>query len=819
MSTPGAALPHEIRRVLGRLARVRFTWALLALLYVVAAWTGSLTHRLEGLGLLQRYGYGLPALEHGRLETLITSTAFALFPWMLATITVIILIFTVPYEMVAGGWRAAFVFFASQIGGYLLASLLVAWPLDALGVPWGHYLATARDVGASAGAFGCGGALVWHLPPRWRRAAALALAAYFAFFLLVTHRVWDVEHAFAGLVGFGLGGWLKTRERREPRRGFHAFRSTPRMLIAGLVTLIGGMNVIAALVHRGNMHLWSWTHLVPFTVLHGTRTFVVLAGIFLVLLGNGLLHGRRTAWAAALVLLGGVTVSHLLRGFDPGTTGVTVGAIALLLWRGHDFRARPDVPTLARALRVASLALGLLVVYVALGFVTLRGQFAPVPTAALVVRQALERMAFLSGPIAGATWKGRWFLDSITFAWGGVLAFSLFQVLRPVLRPIPDTPRDREQAGRLLRGYGLSTTSYMTTWPGNTILLDGARNAYLAYRLIGGVALVLGDPVGTPEGCARVIDEFVDLAAENGWTPCFYGATRPLLPEYARHGLAALQVGEDATIDLPSLAFRGKAWQDVRTAINRARREGIDFRLIDQASADPGIVRQLRTISSDWMAERKLPEMGFTLGKLEDPPDPEVRTAVAIDGTGRVEAFATWLPVYAEHGWVIDIMRRRDDAFPGVMEFLIAQSALAFKAEGAAFVSLSAAPLAWVSRDSEGRVLERALTVVGNRLDALYNFGSLYDFKRKFQPRWEPLYLVHPGATSLPRIGYAILRAYLPELSLEDVRLLLVGAIDVVPRPRRGRSEDPRGAPVGPPEPGRAPDPVGVGARRDPEGV
>src|SRR6185312_6867473 len=43
------------------------------------------------------------------------------------------------------------------------------------------------------------------------------------------------------------------------------------------------------------------------------------------------------------------------------------------------------------------------------------------------------------------------------------------------------------------------------------------------------------------------------------------------------------------------------------------------------------------------------------------------------------------------------------------------------------------------------------------------------------QPSWEPLYLAHPGAASLPRIGYALLRAYLPTLSAKDVRQLLTG--------------------------------------------
>jgi lysylphosphatidylglycerol synthetase-like protein (DUF2156 family) len=31
----------------------------------------------------------------------------------------------------------------------------------------------------------------------------------------------------------------------------------------------------------------------------------------------------------------------------------------------------------------------------------------------------------------------------------------------------------------------------------------------------------------------------------------------------------------------------------------------------------------------------------------------------------RVEAFVTWEPIWARHGWSLDLMRRRNDSVPG----------------------------------------------------------------------------------------------------------------------------------------------------------
>lgn len=788
----GAATARRLSLVLRGARRAPLTLGLLATMALFGVLTGSIHHSLLGTPLLDQVGFGLPALRHGQVYTLLANIPFALFPWMLVTIGLMVIILLLPYEVIAGTRRALLVFGASQLGGYLLAVLLVAWPLDALGSGWGHYLATSRDVGPSAGAFGATAALVWHLPRRLRLPAGLALFLYLGSFLVTTHRIWDVEHLFAASIGLTVGARLKGEAitvSLPRRRSFHALRSTPRLLIAGLVALVGLLNVLWAF----NPHLAARfeqlaANPLPFALVEGTTTLSVLTGLALILLGRGLLHGRRAAWLATMMLMPAPTVVHLLTAGHVVPRALAIRAIllALLLLHRRDFRARADVVTLRRAVRIAGGALALLPVYAALGFTLLRGAFAQPLTLSLAAHETLARMLFLGGPLAAGDGHSQWFLDSISIAWAGVLVYAAVALLRPVLRPTVTTDGDSAVADALLRAWGATGVAYMTSWPGNVRLLNGARDAYLAYRLIGGVALVLGDPVGSPEGGVRVIDEFVDICAQNGWTPAFYAVTPRYLAEFARHGLAAIQVGEDTQIDLATLAFKGKAWQDVRTAINRAGREGISFRFIDPAG-EPALVAQLWEIDAAWKAAKNLPEMGFTLGKLTEPLDPEVRIAAAVDATGQLRGFVTWLPIHASRGWVLDLMRRRDGGFPGVMEFLIAKSALAFQAEGYQVLSLATAPLARVTRgDEETRLLERALAVMGDKLDPFYNFNSLFEFKRKFQPTWAPVYLAYPGAASLPKIGYAIVRAYLPSVSPGDVRAIVAqGVSKGMPEVRR----------------------------------
>lgn len=785
------------RRLPDLLRRVPFSIGLMLVMLAAGAIGGSMFRPIEDdPNLLRRVGYGVDALRDGRLWTLVTSALFTWQPWMLQTIALSILLFVVPLELVAGTRRTAVAFFVGHLTGYLLASLLVAWPLAALGVGWGKELDAAIDVGASAGAFGCAAALTWFLPRSLTRPAQVGLAVYLGFWLLSTERIWDVEHAIAAVAGFVLGHvWTRGETRTMHTRSLRlpAFdRRSIRLALAIAVAVVGLVNLASALLAGvgGTVPTWA-THL-PGGLLDNSRSFVVLAGFLLILLGRGLALGRRLAWLGAVVLLEGSAVAHLLKGLDVQEAVVASVAAVALATQNDLFRARPDAPSLTRAARTVGALLAGFLVYGFVGLVLFRDQVSPPMDTLEASGEFFARLVFLSTDrFRGDTALARWFLESLSLVWSGLVIYAVVALLRPRLRPFAATGDDRADAVALLRAHGRTTTSPMTLWPGNTLVLSDDRCAFLAYRLIGDVALVLGDPTGPADALPAMIDEFLGRCETAGWTPCFYAVTPPALDLFTRRGMATIQVGEDAIVPLATLEFKGKRWQDVRSAINKANREGVRFAWFDQATGDRAIRDQLWDISNAWLAEKGLPEMGFTLGQLTDPPDPDVRTAVALDATGRVHAFVTWLPVYAERGWVIDLMRRRPDAVRGVMEFLIAESATSFRADGDRMFSLAAAPLAHVERPGEDVTsLQRGLDVVAERLEPFYHFAPLFEFKRKFDPAWSPIYVVYPNLASLPKVSVAIVRAYLPKMGVQEVAAQLSTAAATLPRRWRPAPRD-----------------------------
>jgi phosphatidylglycerol lysyltransferase len=75
-------------------------------------------------------------------------------------------------------------------------------------------------------------------------------------------------------------------------------------------------------------------------------------------------------------------------------------------------------------------------------------------------------------------------------------------------------------------------------------------------------------------------------------------------------------------------------------------------------------------------------------------------------------------------------------------------------AEGLDEASLSNAPLANVG-DPHG-TLDRGVALLFEKMNSFYGYKNLFQFKKKFSPRWEGRYLIYPAGTDLPRVAYAL---------------------------------------------------------------
>lgn len=391
---------------------------------------------------------------------------------------------------------------------------------------------------------------------------------------------------------------------------------------------------------------------------------------------------------------------------------------------------------------------------------------------------------FRSEDLIDSEWQVLGVLLAPTLLWLGMLVLMIvgrgaFRVRmrrsrRVLAGPVvsPDDVRDT------IRRTGGGTLSWMATWRGNRY--QAAAGGVTAYQTHAGVAILLGDPIVPAGAQGEALEAFASASQRAGYVPCAFSssdAVRAAMPQ----GWRSIIVAEDTIVDLPGLEFTGKAWGAVRTALNRAEREGIEFRAVRLVDEPWSIRAQVRAISEQWTGDKGLPEMRFTLGTVDDAMDPEVVVGIAVDAEGSLHGVTSWLPVYGADGevvgWTLDLMRRRDGGFGPVMEFLIGSAARHFSAQGQAFLSLSGAPLVR-TETTEATQIYQVLDRIADLIEPLYGFRSLHRFKQKFNPRAAPMHLLYRDEGDLPRIGIALTRAYLPDASLRD----LIGSASAIGR-------------------------------------
>ncbi|MBY4128313.1 DUF2156 domain-containing protein [Rhodococcus fascians] len=778
----------------------------------------------------------ISALWQMKWWTPITSVLVAPNVLVLSASVVLLFLCGVPLERRMGSakylWAVGIVAVLGSLVGVGLAASVFSFDED-----WGTQLSTSVVFDPAAWVAGVAMAASASMPVLWRRRIRVGVPAVAIVLALFHGGLSDLVGLTSVVVGLALGRVMYGRVDSE--EAVAGTRRESRLLVA-LIVLASALGPVLSLVSANAAGpfgvLEALLRADPWTV-EEVRTvcsaaarssdcrqglfalrfdglgFTVLAiapSLFLVTICDGLRRGRRAAWTSALIAQLALTASavlniaqlheswselftagvqldgtYVIRAAAPLLTPVAV-ALILVVTRPSFTIASPSGAARAafRSIGLALLTLGTL--YVATGSMSAR-TIAYVPGLAIDFVQRLIPSVYLQwfepALLAGEfvpSWMYQWI--GVAF-WVTLCAIVLVMFLQPTYG---DEPDDVRRARDILVRSGGSNLSWMSTWNSNNYWFAPDGNSFVAYRVVGGIALTTAGPVGPTEDNAAAVRAFADFCSDNGWTPCLYSISVETRRIADGLGWNSVHVGEEAILDLTSLKFTGKKFQDIRTSFNRATKAGIAAEWTAYADVSPVIRDQIAAISREWVADKAMPEMGFTLGGLTEMEDPDVRCLIAIDADRTVHGVTSWLPVYRDGevvGWTLDFMRRRATGFAPAVEFLIASAAVSFASEGFEFVSLSGAPLAKRPRtiEADGEpstvpspdAVEKLLDAVGRALEPVYGFRSLLAFKSKFQPRYESLYMSFPDSAALPSIANAVSRAYLPRMTVsQSVQLM-----------------------------------------------
>ncbi|XCM80666.1 phosphatidylglycerol lysyltransferase domain-containing protein [Kitasatospora sp. HUAS MG31] len=324
------------------------------------------------------------------------------------------------------------------------------------------------------------------------------------------------------------------------------------------------------------------------------------------------------------------------------------------------------------------------------------------------------------------------------------------------------TSEDEGRLRELLDRQGeRDSLGYFALRRDKAVIFSPSGKAAVAYRVLGGVSLASGDPIGDPEAWPGAIDCWLAEAREHAWVPAVMGASEEAGVIYARHGLDALELGDEAIVELDEFSLDGRAMRVVRQAYNRVKRAGYTVRIRRHEDIPEAEMAALVEKADHWRDGATERGFSMALGRLGDPDDGRCVMLECSDGDGELRALLSFVPWGAD-GLSLDLMRRDRDSENGLMEFMVIELLQRAEEVDLRRVSLNFAMFRSVfergSRLGAGPVLRLWRSTLGF-FSRWWQIESLYRANAKYRPIWEPRYLLFQKSSEIPRIGIASARA------------------------------------------------------------
>ena len=550
-------------------------------------------------------------------------------------------------------------------------------------------------------------------------------------------------------------------DRRQQRRWVPVTAGWLGLLI-GLADIIEGGRPPA--LYRHFKHpLGMFAQIAPGTLSGLTRTADVIIGLLLLMLSHGLRRRKRRAWQAVLLLLASSAGIHALvrdRHFVPAA--IAAALIVVLCYYRREFYATGDPRTRWRALwgfcwlAIADVAIGLAYLLVTRG---LEADY----SLAQRVQSVISNLVGLSGPVVFTSETRR---DVFGLLTGGLGLFTLVVVGYLFLRPAKPVDRlsEKDAAGirELLDKHGeKDSLGYFALRDDKSIIWSATGKSCIGYRVLSGVMLASGDPLGDPEAWPGAIHAFLDQAARHAWVPAVVGCGELGAEIWCREGdLTALELGDEAIVNVADFSLQGRSMRNVRQMVTRVSRHGYVAEIRRTGDIpQPEIDRMIRQADS-WRGSPTERGFSMALGRVGARCDGKCVVATATED-GVLRAVLHFVP-WGSDGLSLDLMRRDRAAQAGLNDFLIVETIKNAQDLGVKRISLNfavfRAALERGERIGAGPFV-RAWRRILVFMSRLFQIESLYKFNAKFCPEWVPRFLVYPNTRDVARIGLAALEA------------------------------------------------------------
>src|SRR5262245_37974043 len=409
------------------------------------------------------------------------------------------------------------------------------------------------------------------------------------------------------------GGHPRVRAVRTPDRR-HQRRWVP-ITMGWLCLLIGLADIIGVAIPGLHLHhrLGRIAAFVPGTVTNVASTATVIIGLLLLMLSHGLRRRKRRAWQAVTLLLAFSILIHVVHAPYLAQGAAATAVLAVLLYFREEFYAVGDPRTRWRA---AGVFAGLVVADVAIGltYILLARHLARDYSLWQRTVHVVYGLVGVSGPVRFVPDASADLFNLLTSALG---VFTLLVTAYLFLRPARQAARlgdaDSRRIRALLGIYGdRDSLGYFALRNDKNVIWSHTGKACIGYRVVSGVMLASGDPIGDPEAWPGAIHAFLAEAARHAWVPAVMGCSELGAEVWCREGgLTALELGDEAVVEVADFTLQGRAMRNVRQMAARVCRQGYVADVRRLADIDPDEIARIVGRADSWRGSPT--ERGFSM--------------------------------------------------------------------------------------------------------------------------------------------------------------------------------------------------------------
>src|SRR4029078_4310516 len=534
--------------------------------------------------------------------------------------------------------------------------------------------------------------------------------------------------------------------------GRHIFA---RIFPAFLVFALGVVNILSVITPPIAARLKMLHEFIPLSSIYATNVMVLLIVMILLVTAAFLIQGIRNEWILAMILAILSLFGHLFKALDYEESILAASVVIILLASVKQYRLKTNERLFQLGVTTTVLIFLAVVIFGFIGFYFIDKRHFGVDfnwrqSLLFACRNFLLMNDDGIQPLTRFGHEFIWMAHTLGFiAW----SFLVFTMVKPYFHQKHHAPTSQEKAYKLVERFGNSPVDHFKTYRDKLFYFSDQFEAFLAYRIANGFAIVLEEPVCADDYKIAVLQEFERHCHKMGLKTAFYRVDETGMSYFNYLKKRKLLIGQEAVLELDKFTLEGREKKSLRNALNSLQKKGYSTS-VSHAPLSKELALQLKQVSDEWLKHYEKKEIVFSQGMFDEKEIHQQDVIIIQDEMGTVKAFLNVIPDFAPEECTYDLIRKTADAPGGCMDALIIELVKYAREKRLKYLNLGLVPMAGIEQPEN--TAERLIRYAYEKIKRFRQYTGLREFKEKYATTWVNKYLVYENDFDLIQLLAAL---------------------------------------------------------------